>query len=140
MGEGIFVSQSGSTMRFAPRYVLSAALACVALVGCSLFEQKKEEKIDPNLFPVDHRAKIVSILKVQLRDRSGYLGALISPPVLKPFGTENRYVACVRIVNGSKPGEKMAVFFGGELNQFVDAEPAVCAGAAYEPFRELEPR
>jgi hypothetical protein len=127
-------------MRFAPRQVLPAVLACVALFGCSLFDQKKEEpKIDPNLFPVDYRAKIVGILKVQLRERSAFTGALISPPALKPFGTENRYVVCVRIVNGSKPGEKMAAFFGGELNQFIDADQGVCAGAAYEPFRELEP-
>ena len=135
------MSMVGSAMRFIPRQVLWFVLAGAALVGCSLFDPKKEEvKIDPNLFPVDYRAKIVTILKIQLRDRSAYVGALISPPTLKPFGADNRYVVCVRIVNGGKPGEKMAVFFGGELNQFVDAESAVCAGAAYEPFRELEPR
>lgn len=128
-------------MGFASHRILPIVLTCVVLVGCGWFDQKKEEpKVDPNVFPVDYRAKIVGFLKVQLRDRSAYMGALISPPTLKPFGTENRYVVCVRIVNGSKPGEKMAIFFGGQLNQFVDADEGVCAGAAYEPFRELEPR
>jgi hypothetical protein len=126
-------------MRLAPRRILSTVLACVVLVGCALWEKKEEPKVDPNLFPIDYKAKIIGFLKVQLRDRSAYMGALISQPALKPFGPDNRYVVCVRIVNGSKPGEKVAIFFGGQLNQFIDADPGMCASAAYEPFRELEP-
>jgi hypothetical protein len=79
------------------------------------------------------------VLQTSLTDRSSFFGAAISPPALKPFGTENRYVVCVRLA-GVKPGEKMAIFFGGQLNQFVDAAPDVCKGAAYEPFPELERR
>ena len=135
-----FSLRVGSAMRFASRHALMVVLACVALAGCGAFDQKKDEpKIDPNLFPVDYKAKVVSFLKATLSERSAYMGALISPPILKPFGTENRYVVCVRITNGSKPGDKTAVFFGGQLNQFVDAEQGVCTGVAYEPFRELEP-
>jgi hypothetical protein len=34
----------------------------------------------------------------------------------------------------------MAIFFGGEVNQFVDAAQDGCKGVAYEPFPELERR
>jgi hypothetical protein len=120
------------------RPVLAGALVLVALAsaGC---DHKERPKVDPNLFPTDYKSKIVKTLQTSLTDRSSFFGAAISPPVLKPFGAENRYVVCVRL-SGNKPGEKMAIFFGGELNQFVDATEDVCRGAAYEPFPELERR
>jgi hypothetical protein len=105
-----------------------------------MFEKKEEPKIDPNLFPTDYKAKIALFLKTYLKEREAFAGVLISPPVLRPFGTDSRYVACVRIVNGSRVGEKMATFYGGELNQFVDADQGACNGAAYVPFVELERR
>jgi hypothetical protein len=126
-------------MRFGQGYGrLVGALALVAFVsaGC---DHKERPKIDPNLFPTDYKSKIVKMLQTSLTDRSSFFGAAISPPVLKPFGTDNRYVVCVRL-SGNKPGEKMAIFFGGELNQFVDAVEDGCKGAAYEPFPELERR
>jgi hypothetical protein len=122
------------------RPLLVGAVACVALTCCSMFDKKEEPKVDPNLFPTDYKAKIISFLKSYLAEREAFAGALISPPVLKPFGTDTRYVVCVRIVNGSKVGEKMATFFGGQLNQFVDAGEGACTGAAYVPFVELERR
>ena len=121
-------------------FVFVLLLACAALAACDTFDQKKRDqvKIDPNLFPTDYKSKIVLFLKTYLTERGSYAGAAISTPLLRPFGSENRYVACVRILNGAQAGEKAAVFFGGQLNQFVDAEPGTCSGAAYEPFRELE--
>jgi hypothetical protein len=120
------------------RPVLVGALAIVALVsaGC---EHKERPKVEPNLFPADYKSKILKVLQTNLTDRSSFFGAAISPPVLKAFGTDTRYVVCVRL-SGNKPGEKMAIFFGGELNQLVDAAEDVCKGAAYEPFPELERR
>jgi hypothetical protein len=127
-------------MRFGQGYrrpVLIGALALVALasVGCS---HEEHAKVDPNLFPTDYKAKILKLLQKSLTDRSSFFGAAISPPVLKPFGNDTRYVVCVRI-SGDKPGEKLAIFFGGEVTQFVDAQDG-CKGAAYEPFPELERR
>jgi hypothetical protein len=119
-----------------PVLVGALAIVAIALAGCG---EKREAKVDPNLFPTDYKAKILKVLQTYLTDRSGFIGAAISPPVLKPFGNENRYVVCVRL-SGNKPGEKMAIFFGGEVNQFVDAAQGVCTGAAYEPFPELERR
>jgi hypothetical protein len=31
----------------------------------------------------------------------------------------------------------MVVYFGGEINQFVDSTAEQCGGAAYQPFPEL---
>ena len=131
----------GSEMRFGQghrRHVLVGALALAALAsaGCS---NKEPVRVDPNLFPTDYKSKIHKVLQTNLTDRSSFFGAAISQPVLKPFGSENRYVVCVRL-SGSKPGEKMAIFFGGEVNQFVDAAQDGCKGVVYEPFPELERR
>jgi hypothetical protein len=67
----------------------------------------------------------------------------ISEPTLKAFGTENRYVVCVRFnVKGSDgrqvfPQEKLAASFAGNPNQYLDATPDKCAASAYKPFPEL---
>jgi hypothetical protein len=132
----------GSAMRFGPshkRPVLLGALALIAIASGSCDSHKGQEaRVDPNLFPTDYKSKIFAFLQKYLTDRSSFSGASISPPMLKPFGTEDRYVVCVRL-SGNKPGERMAIFYGGQLNQFVDAGD-VCKGAAYEPFPELERR
>jgi len=117
--------------------ILLTGIACAAIAACDT-GKKEAPKVDPNLFPTDYKAKIVTLMRTYLTDRAGYSGALVSPPFLRPFGADNRYVACVRLTNGSKAGEKMAVCFGGQLNQFIDADPGVCATVAYEPFLELE--
>jgi hypothetical protein len=31
-----------------------------------------------------------------------------------------------------------AVYLAGQMTQFIDAAPDQCAGAAYQPFKELE--
>ena len=64
--------------------------------------------------------------------------------MLKPFGAESRYAACVRYnardgegqYAGSK--DRIAVFYAGELNQLIIATPEQCGNAAYQPFPELE--
>jgi hypothetical protein len=123
------------------RWILRAAAASTSLLagGCNPFDPKPEAKVDPNLFPTEYKSQILRVLQTTLTDRSSFLGAGISPPVLKTFGTDSRYVVCVRIA-GAAPAEKTAIFFGGQLNQFVDAKEGMCAGAAYEPFRELAPK
>lgn len=132
----------GSEMRFGHghgRPVLAGALALVAIASTGCDNKGREARVDPNLFPTDYKSKIVKVLQTYLTDRSSTFGAAISPPVLKPFGADNRYVVCLRL-SGNKPGEKMAIFFGGQVNQFVDAAQDICKGAAYEAFPELERR
>ena len=63
--------------------------------------------------------------------------AFLSPPELKPFGAESRYVSCLRAIAPDAQHEKMIVFWGGQVNQFVDANADACKGAAYQPFPEL---
>jgi len=121
------------------RPVLVGALALFAIASAGCDHKGSEARVDPNLFPADYKSKVLKVLQTSITDRSSFFGAAISAPVLKPFGNENRYVVCVRL-SGSKPGEKTAIFFGGEVTQFVDAAQDACKGAAYEPFTELERR
>lgn len=73
-------------------------------------------------------------------DPSGLVGvrdAGLSAPELKPFGTESRYVACMRATGPDWSKQKMIVFYGGTINQFIDATSEACGTAAYQPFPEI---
>jgi hypothetical protein len=115
------------------------ALIAVALAGCSgdLHFPKEDPPIDPNLAPTDYRDKLVLLLQTSVEDPTSVRDPYISEPALKPFGKESRYVVCVRYNDSQGPHEKMAVYFGGSVNQFVNAAAEQCGGADYQPFPEL---
>ena len=79
-----------------------------------------------------------------LDDPTNVRDAYISEPTLRPAGKDERYVVCVRSnarnankqYIGSK--DRIAYFYGGHLNQLVDATKGQCGNAAYKPFPELE--
>lgn len=79
-----------------------------------------------------------------LDDPSNIREAYISDPVLTQLDLSQRYTACVRFnardlarnYVGSK--DRIAYFFGGHLNQLVEATKEQCGKAAYKPFPELE--
>jgi hypothetical protein len=71
-------------------------------------------------------------------DRSDFRGALISQPVLKPIGDNQHYVVCLQFNGRSQIKSKVAIYLGGQMNEFIDSEPAQCSDAAYQPFKELE--
>ncbi len=70
--------------------------------------------------------------------------AFITDPALRAVGRGEHYSVCVRYnarnganqYVGSK--DRVAYFFGGHLNQLIDATPEQCGKAAYKPFPELE--
>ena len=70
--------------------------------------------------------------------------ASISEPTLKPVGASTHYVSCVRYNPRDSSGkyegntERMALFLGGRLNQFLPATPEACRGAVYQRFPEAE--
>ncbi len=71
---------------------------------------------------------------------SGMVGATsaeLSAPALRPFGSESRYVACLNAAGPDWRKQKMFVFYGGEINQFIDASEEACKGAPFAPFPEL---
>ena len=70
--------------------------------------------------------------------------AFISEPVLRSAGKEQRYTVCVRAnsrnllrdYTGAK--DRIGYFYGGHLNQLIEATKEQCGNAAYKPFPELE--
>ena len=113
-----------------------AALIALALASCSSFSAAPP-KADPNVFPANYKASVMTYVQVNPTELVGIVSAELAAPVLKPFGAESRYVACLRAAGSDWRKEKMVVFYGGEINQFVDAGEEACRGAAYVPFPEL---
>jgi hypothetical protein len=88
------------------------------------------------LLPADYKAGLMTFLRTNPFNLVGAREAALSPPELKAFGNESRYVACLRVAGPDWRKEKMVVYYGGEINQFVDATEQ-CKSAAYQPFPEL---
>jgi hypothetical protein len=112
----------------------------MALAACTT----KTPEIDPNMFPTDYKKEILDTLTHTLDDPINVRDAFISDPMLTPIGKNQRYTACVRFnarnlkkqYVGSK--DRIAYFYGGHLNQLVEATREQCGNAAYKPFPELE--
>ena len=117
---------------------VAVALAALTLAGCSSFGlgQSDPPQVDPNTFPADYKSGLMTFLQNSPFGLVGTREAALSPPELKPFGNESRYVACLRAAGPDWHKEKMVVYYGGAINQFVDA-PEACKSATYQPFPEL---
>jgi ABC-type Fe3+-hydroxamate transport system substrate-binding protein len=128
--------------RNAMRACLLSGLAALALAACSSDSKKAEP--DPNLAPVNYKQEIIDTLTRTLEDPTNVREAFISEPVLRPAGKEQRYTVCVRAnsrnilrqYTGVK--DRIGYFYGGHLNQLVEATKEQCGNAAYKPFPELE--
>jgi len=117
----------------------AAVLAAMILAGCSgLGGTKKEQPTDPNAYPANYRTQIATFLRQSLVNRSDFRGASISPPTLQPVGDSQRYIVCVKFSPNSSIKPKVAIYFAGMISQFIDATPAQCDNAAYQPFTELQ--
>jgi hypothetical protein len=114
----------------------------MALAACS--SDSKPE--NPNLFPTNYKKEIIDTLKKLFQDNETIKvsGAFVSDPVLQPVGKEQLYTACVRYTaHGVTPGEignavRIAYFYGGHLNQLIEASKDQCGNAAYKAFPELD--
>lgn len=113
-----------------------------ALIACSSSSKESEE--NPNQFPASYKDEILNTMTTALDDPTNVRGAFISDPVLRRAGTDERYVVCVRSdsrnANKQYTGTKdrIAFFYGGHLNQLIEATKEQCGNAAYKPFPELE--
>jgi hypothetical protein len=115
----------------------------MSLLACSS-GSKKEPEENPNVFPSDYKNEILNTMTSSLDDPTNIRSAYISEPALRPAGKEQRYVVCVRSdsrdyarqYTGVK--DRAAIFYGGHLNQLIDATKEQCGNAAYRPFPELE--
>ncbi len=113
----------------------------MALMACS---SSKTPELDPNIAPINYKQEILDTLMNTLGDPTNLRDAYISDPVLTSTGSNQRYTACVRFnardasrrYTGST--DRIAYFYGGHLNQLVEATKEQCGNAAYKPFPELE--
>jgi hypothetical protein len=120
-----------------PMPVFLAAVAA-ALAGCGTDSAREMREERASVFPGNYRAELIAFMRTYLNDPTNVRDAYIAEPTMKPFGSRNQYVVCVRYnakntdgrYMGSKDG--MALFDGGRLdiNQ--------CADADYKPFPELQ--
>jgi hypothetical protein len=121
---------------------LTSSVALV-LVNCSS-SKKAEPEENPNVFPSNYKNEILTTMTAALDDPTNVRDAYISEPALRRAGNDERYVVCVRsdsrdasrLYTGSK--DRIAYFYGGHLNQLVEATREQCGNAAYKPFPELE--
>jgi hypothetical protein len=121
------------------RLAASLALA-VALAACS---GNKEEKVEANIFPANYKDEVLRMMPQILEDSEQIRDTGITEPALTT-GRTQVYFVCVRMnsrdFNKKYTGikDRIGYFFGGQLNQFVEATPEQCGRAAYKPFPELE--
>ena len=123
---------------------LLAAGGCNTDVGPSQAELRAQWDAQ-NRVPRDYKQDMLAFLRTYLNDPSGVRDGAVSPPVLKPVGQGQRYVACVRYnardnrrqYMGVKTGA--AIYVAGRLDRFLEGKEAqpYCKDAAFAPFPEL---
>jgi hypothetical protein len=118
----------------------SRALAVMILgafcFGCNN-ANKLADVVDSEVMPANYRDQIASFLSTVLTDNADFRNSLLAPPVMKPVGAQQHYVACVQLNGHNQHKDKAIIYFAGNINQVVDATPEECGGAAYGPFPEL---
>jgi hypothetical protein len=129
-------------------FIVLAGLA-LALPACSSVSSwfdssSKAPAVDPNLFPADYKKEIIDTMRTLVDEPPKVRDSFVTDPVLRTAGSDQRYVVCVRASARSAvgrfeaPKDRIAYFYGGHLNQLVDATPEQCGNAAYKPFPELD--
>jgi hypothetical protein len=116
---------------------IALMLAAHAITACSS-DPKPAPAVDPNLFPDKYPLIIVRYLRTELVEKEDFHGALIAPPAIKPVGSSNRYVVCLRFNGHNIRKDKVAVFLSGSITQFLTPTSEQCGDAQFVPFRELE--
>jgi len=125
--------------------VALAGCGGVELSGWNVFDKSSDAwKVDPNKYPIEYKNELLKFLRTDLSDPSGVRSAFITDPTLIQFGSENRYAVCLRYnardsggqYQGSK--DKIAIFYGAQINQIREATKEECGTAVYRPFPELE--
>jgi hypothetical protein len=113
---------------------IALLLGSLAIAGCS---NTPKPAADANVMPTDYRNEIATYLGQVVTDRADFRNSMISAPVLKPVGSGEHYVVCVMLNGRNQHKEKIVIYLGAMVNQFIDATPGQCADAAYQPFKEL---
>ena len=109
-------------------------LASLAIAGCS---NTPKPAVEANVLPTDYRNQIATYLGQVVTDRADFRNSMIGSPVLKQVGASEHYIVCVVLNGRNEHKEKVVIYLGTNINQFVDAAPGQCVDAAYQPFKEL---
>src|SRR5579862_3365548 len=109
-------------------------LASLTIAGCS---NTPKPVADANVLPADYRNEVATYLAQVVIDRADFRNSMIGTPVLKQVGASEHYIVCVMLNGHNQHKEKIAIYLGTNINQFVDAAPGQCADTAYQPFKEL---
>jgi hypothetical protein len=126
----------------------AASFVLLSVIGAGLgaCADKSPMASDANLPPNNrYKTEIVDTLRTifSKNDTTSVSNALLSEPALRSVGGEQRYIACVRYaahyadLQMTTTTERAAYFFGGHVNQLIEAGKDDCANAAYKPFPEL---
>ena len=112
-------------------------MSALALGACAGQTRSDGEERN-NLFPADYRSELTVFFKKN-EEFGDIKNILVSEPALKPVGSVNRYVVCVRFKGtpGNPPvitKDQIAIFFSGSVNQLIDAGREHCGTAAYAPL------
>jgi hypothetical protein len=116
---------------------IAMVLASLLAAGCSNNSAPKPAVPVDNTFPADYKNQIASFLSTVLIDRADYANSLIGTPTLVQVGDAPHYIVCVQFNGHNQHRDKVAIYLGQSVTQFVDAQPGQCANANYQPFREL---
>ncbi len=101
-------------------------------------------KVDPNLFPAHYKEQITAFMRTYLSNPTKVKDAYVAEPVLRPVAGTTHYITCVRYNPRDGANQylgnqtNLAIFLGGELTQFLPADPQMCAGLAYQRSPEIE--
>ena len=113
---------------------MALLLGSAVIAGCS---NTPKPAAEANVMPTDYRNQIATYLGQVLTDRADFRLSLIGSPVLKPVGAGEHYIVCVMLNGSNQHKEKVVVYLGPNINQFIDAAPGQCTDTAYQPFKEL---
>jgi hypothetical protein len=131
----------GPKLRYLTGMRWTFVIALVALAGCAGPPGPDSARM---VYPTNYKAELLAFLRTYLNDPSNIRDAFISEPAPRVLGAETRYVVCVRYEARRSTGEyaasreRMAVYFAGRFDRFLESAREQCAGATYQPFPELE--
>ena len=131
----LFAMRRSTAMTIA-RTGFAVVLAAIA-AACCTDNKKTPPVVYTAVMPTDYRNQIATYLSTVLIDRADFTNSFVGTPALKQVGDAQLYVVCVQFNGHNQHRDKVAIYLGPMVNQFVDATPGQCADANYQPFPEL---
>jgi hypothetical protein len=125
--------------------VLAAGLAaCSDGSGSLSLSKTPEPAVDPTMYPREYKTEVAGFMRTYLNNPRKVRDAYIAEPVLRPVAGVQQYITCVRynpqdtsnVYQGNQTD--LAIFLGGQVNQFGAGDPKLCAGLNYQRFPEIE--